>query len=192
MRISCVFCLLVAAYILCSGCVYSRSQQLKALKAEAESKTAPSQNIATGDKLHVTVFGEDKLSGDYQVNTSGQIVVPLAGAVQAADLTEQALEVALRDKLKREYLRDPKVSVDTVSVQPFYVLGEVKKPGEYPYKNGLNIWRALALAGGQTYRASTSTVMVQRRGEAQWHEYNLSADHFVDPGDLIKVPERWF
>ena len=187
-----VLSVIAAVSVLCSGCMYSRSEQLKALKAEAEAKITPNQHIVAGDKVHVTVFGEDKLSGEYQVNTSGQIIMPLAGAVQAADLTEQALEVALRDKLKREYLRDPKVSVDMASLQPFYVLGEVEKPGEYSYKNGLNIWRALAMAGGQTYRASSSTVMVQRRGDAQWHEYDLAVDHLVDPGDLIKVPERWF
>ena len=192
MRSLSVFLVAFTLNSILSGCVYSRSDQLKALKASEDHQQPHEARLQAGDRVHVTVFGEDKITGDYELDADGKIAVPLAGTVQASDLTKSALEAALQDKLRRDYLRDPKVSVGMVSFRPFYVMGEVDKPGEYAYKNGLNLWRAIAMAGGQTYRASTSTVLLQRPGDTHWHEYDLSTDHLIDPGDLIRVPERWF
>ena len=192
MRSLSAFVFIFALSSVFGGCVYSRSAQLKALKASEDQNQPQETRLQVGDRVHVTVFGEDKITGDYELDADGKIALPLAGTVKAADLTKAALEASLQDKLKRDYLKDPKVSVGMVSFRPFYVLGEVEKPGEYAYKNGLNLWRAIAMAGGQTYRASSSTVLLQHPGTAQWHEYDLSTDHLIDPGDLIRVPERWF
>ena len=120
--------------------------------------------LSAGDKVKVIVFGEDKLSGEYQLDTGGFLSLPLAGTIEAAGLTKPELEQALTAKLKSEYLRNPKVTVDVVSFRPFYVLGEVKKPGEYPYRSGLNVLSAIAIGGGATYRANNSTVLIQRSG----------------------------
>jgi len=148
--------------------------------------------LQPGDKIRVTVFGEDKLSGDYQIDQSGQISLPLAGTVAAVGLTQAELEQALAKKFRSEYLKNPKVTVTIATLQPFYIMGEVQKPGEYPYKSGLNVMTALALAGGATYRGSRSSVYIQRVGEEGMREYPISSSIMILPGDLIRVPERYF
>ncbi len=98
----------------------------------------------------------------------------------------------LTAKLRSNYLKDPKVTVDVVSFRPIYVLGEVQKPGEYPFKSGLNVMSAIAVAGGSTYRASNSRVFIQRFGEKTLKEYQLDPGVVVMPGDVVRVPERYF
>jgi polysaccharide export outer membrane protein len=148
--------------------------------------------LAPGDKIKVVVFGEDKLSGEYQIDTGGAVSLPLAGTIEAAGLTKPELEQALTAKLKSEYLRNPKVTVEVVSFRPFYVLGEVSKPGEYQYRSGLNVLSAIAIAGGASYRANNSTVLIQRSGTTEFAEYPQSPTIPVLPGDVVRVQERFF
>ena len=148
--------------------------------------------LAPGDKVRVTVFGEDRLSGEYQIDNAGTLSLPLAGTIQGAGLTKPELEQVLTTQLKNQYLRNPKVTVDVVSFRPFYVLGEVQKPGEYPFRSGLNVLSAIAIAGGATYRAHTSKVMIQRSGSQEMTEYPQSPTILVMPGDVVRVPERFF
>ena len=148
--------------------------------------------LAPGDKVRVTVFGEDRLSGEYQIDNAGTLSLPLAGTIQGAGLTKPELEQMLTTQLKNQYLRNPKVTVDVVSFRPFYVLGEVQKPGEYPFRSGLNVLSAIAIAGGATYRAHTSKVMIQRSGSVEMTEYPQSPTILVMPGDVVRVPERFF
>lgn len=192
MRPVVLVCTLALCCSFTAGCVSSKEESLKALDVNSASTDAGPPMLQVSDKVRVTVYGEDKISGDYEIDRSGSISLPLAGSVKAAGLTQAAFQDALVTKLKSTYLRDPKVTVDILTMRPFYILGEVEKPGEYPYRNGLDIWRAMALAGGQTYRASSSTVMIQRSGDAQWRDYPLTLALTVGPGDAIRVPERWF
>ncbi len=148
--------------------------------------------LQAGDKLKVLVFGEDRISGEYEIDPGGDISLPLAGTVKAAGRTKAELEKALATKFRAASLLDPRVTVDIASYRPFYVLGEVQKPGDYPYRSGLNVLRAIAIAGGQTYRASETTVEIQRAGERTMKSYPLSADLPVYPGDLVRLPERYF
>jgi protein involved in polysaccharide export with SLBB domain len=148
--------------------------------------------LEAGDKIRVTVFGEDKLTGDYQVDTGGYVALPLAGSVKAAGLTPPELERALETRFAKTYLRNPKVTVEVMTFRPFYVLGEVQKPGEYPYRAGLNVLSAIAVAGGATYRASTSEVLIQRAGTTKLQKFPQSPTITVMPGDLVRVPERFF
>jgi polysaccharide export outer membrane protein len=148
--------------------------------------------LAAGDKVRVTVYGEDRISGEYQIDPDGMISLPLAGTLKAAGLTKPALETALADKLTGKYLRNPKVTVDVVTFRPFYVLGEVQKPGEYPFRSGLNVLSAIAIAGGTTYRANSSRVYIQRFGSTDLTEYDQSPTIMVMPGDVVRVPERYF
>lgn len=148
--------------------------------------------LEAGDKLQVTVFGEDKLSGTYTVDTSGNLALPLAGTVKAAGLTAPELEKVLEKAFGGTYLRSPKVTVEVLTFRPFYVLGEVQKPGEYPYRAGLNVLSAIAIAGGATYRASTGEVMIQRAGTTALQKFPQSPTVQIMPGDLIRVPERFF
>lgn len=160
--------------------------------ADDQAVAPPELKLSPGDKLRVTVFGEDKLSGDFDIDPSGYVSVPLGGTVMAAGLSKRELEDVLTKKFKGDYLRDPKVTVDVVSFRPFYILGEVEKPGEYPYKGNLNVLTAIAIAGGSTFRASNSTVQIKRANETKLRDYPLAAAIPIYPGDLIRVPERYF
>ena len=182
------FCLLAAA---CSTSAdlgpVSEAEQSAILEA---SRTSP--RLQPGEKIRVTVYGEASLSGDYQIDPSGQISLPLAGTVRAAGLTQGELEQELAKKLRSEYLRNPKVTVTIAEFRPFYIMGEVEKPGAYPYSSGLNVLSAVAIAGGMTYRASRSTILIQHPGESGLREYPLKASVPVLPGDVIRVPQRYF
>ena len=181
---------LLAMAILVSGCSAGTLSETET-KSLAAAATGPAK-LQPGDKITVYVYGEDKLSGEYQLNQSGQISLPLAGTIEAKGLTQTELEQALAKKFRSEYLKNPKVTVTIATLQPYYVMGEVEKPGEFAYKSGLNVLTALAIAGGPTYRASRSTVQIQRRGESSMREYPISASVPILPGDVIKVPERYF
>jgi len=176
--------------LLLFGCTAAQLSEAEQQTLSAAATAAP--KLQPGDKIRVTVYGEDKLSGDYQIDQSGQISLPLAGTVEAVGLTQSQLEQALSKKFRSEYLRNPKVTVTIATLQPFYLMGEVEKPGEYPYRSGLNVLTALAIAGGPTYRASKNTVQIQRRGETSMREYPISTSVPILPGDVIRVPERYF
>ena len=118
--------------------------------------------------------------------------MPLIQHVQAAGSTLAELEVAITNKLKPDFLKNPRVSVEVLNYRPFYILGEVKNPGSYPYVNGMAVINAVALAGGYTYRARENKVTITRAGDAE--RMSLPATHVtvVLPGDVIEVPERFF
>jgi polysaccharide export outer membrane protein len=182
-------CLSVASCASVDSLGVATPEEQKALISEAAS-TSP--NLQPGEKIKVTVFGEDRLSGEYEIDPAGNVSLPLAGTIKAAGLSQREFELALTKKFQGEYLRDPKVTVEVSNFRPFYILGEVAKPGEYPFKGGLNVLSAIALAGGSSYRASRSSVMIQHAGESGFREYPLSPTIPILPGDLVRVPERYF
>ena len=185
-----VYSALVSIALLISGCTGGSLSEAEQQSMAAAAVAAP--KLQPGDKIRINVFGENNLSGDYEIDQSGQISLPLAGTIEAVGLTQSELEQALAKKFRSEYLKNPKVTVTIATLRPFYMMGEVTKPGEYPYKSGLNVLTAMAIAGGPTYRASRSTVQIQRRGESSMRDYPLSASVPILPGDVIKVPERYF
>jgi hypothetical protein len=148
--------------------------------------------LQSGDKIKVTVYGEDNLNGIYDIDPSGSVNVPLAGTIRAAGRTKGELQRDIARRYKSEYLQDPKVTVEVASFRPIYILGEAEKPGEYPYKSGLNLIAAVTAAGGFTYRASRDYVLIQHPGQQVWRRYPLSTSVAIGPGDLIRIPERYF
>ena len=191
LRRSIVCSALLAAALFLSACSSASLITEADQQSMAAVATAPA-TLQPGDKIRVDVFGEDKLGGEYQLDQAGQVSVPLAGTVKAQGMTQAQLEQALAKKLRTDYLRNPKVTVTIATLAPFYIIGEVQKPGQFDYRSGLNVLTALAVAGGPTYRASRNTVEIQRRGETKMREYPVSASVPVLPGDVIKVPERYF
>ena len=181
---------LLAVAFLISGCTGASISETEKLSL-AETATTPAK-LQPGDKIRVDVFGEDKLGGEYQIDQAGQISLPLAGTIKAQGLTQTELEQALAKKFRSEYLKNPKVTVTIATQAPFFVMGEVKNPGQFPYSSGLNVLTAMAVAGGPTYRASRDKIEIQRRGETKMREYPISAAVPIFPGDVIKVPERYF
>ena len=160
----------------------------------AETSFSPSGPYVLGpnDKVRVKVYGEPDITGEYEVDGNGRVSIPLAGRVQAAGKTTKQLEGAIRAALSKGIVRDPRVNVDVAAYRPYYILGEVKNSGEYPYKVGLTIMDAVAAAGGFTYRANEHKVYLRRAGVGREEEYTLNAPVLVYPGDNIRIPERYF
>ena len=148
--------------------------------------------LGSADKIRITGFGEPALTGVYFVSSSGKVSLPLAGEVQAAGLTLRDFHDHIIKALQDGYLKDPKVSLEVLTFRPFYILGEVTKPGQYPYTSGLTVFNAVATAGGFTYRANTRKVLIKRASEPAEHEVTLTADTTIAPGDTIRIPERFF
>jgi protein involved in polysaccharide export with SLBB domain len=166
-----------------------------ASQADVEATTAAATAVPRfqgGEKIKITVYNEPSLSGDYDIDPNGVVSLPLAGTVRAVGLTQPQLEQELAKKFRSEYLRNPKVTVTILQFRAIYMVGEVEKQGEYQYKPGLNILTAMALAGGGTYRANRNYVLIQHFGESGMKEYPQSATTMILPGDLVKVPERYF
>ena len=176
----------------------TNSQVVNAAPSSATSTTnAPSQNdgsyqLGAGDKLRLSVFGESDLGGEFEIDGSGDVRLPLIGQVRAAGLTVHAFEQKIIKLLEDGYLRDPRVSIEVVNYRPFYIIGEVNKPGQYPYVNGMNALNAIALAGGFTPKANKSDVYLQRNGQTGEQEYPSDETTKVQPGDVIRIPERFF
>lgn len=147
--------------------------------------------LGPGDRIRVVVFGHEDLSGEFSISTNGTVALPLGGAVTGAGKTPNDLEMAIADALSPDYLRDPRVSVEVLSYRPFFILGEVRAPGSYPYVSGINVRSAVALAGGYTYRAKESHVFITHAGAATTRQ-KAQPDAPVLPGDIVEVPERFF
>jgi protein involved in polysaccharide export with SLBB domain len=185
--------LLAAVCVLLSAC--GGTDAPPATPADLEklrAAIAAPPRLQPGEKIRVTVFGENSLSGEYQIDPSGFVALPLAGTVKAAGLTQNELARELETNLRSGYLKDPKVTVSILEFRPFYILGEVEKPGSYPYSSGLNTMSAIATAGGTTYRANQSTVLIQHAGEGEMRAYDASKPIPILPGDIIQVPRRYF
>ena len=147
--------------------------------------------LQPGEKVKITVYGEEALTGEYDISPSGYVTMPLIGAVRAAGRSQSEFARGLEGKY-RGFLQEPHVTVAVSQFMPFYVLGEATTPGEYPFRSGLNVHTAVAMAGGFTYRASRSYVLIRHTGDDVWKEYSLTEPVPIAPGDLIRVPERYF
>jgi protein involved in polysaccharide export with SLBB domain len=178
--------------LLVSGCSGNNARPVTEAERQAlEKAAAGSPLLQAGEKIRVTVYGEPSLSGDYQIDPSGFVSLPLAGTIKAASRSQQQLEQDLATKFRSGYLKDPKITVSIAEFRPFYIVGEVEKPGAYPYTGGLTVLSAIAIAGGTTYRANLSNVLIQHSGDSSMREYDTSAPIPILPGDIIQIPRRY-
>ena len=148
--------------------------------------------LDTGDKLRIVVFGQDPLSNSYTVDAQGNVSVPLLGAVAARGMTTEQLAGSITARLKQSYLRDPSVAVEVEVYRPFFVLGEVAYPGQYPFVPNMTVENAIAIAGGFTPRAYRDKVTVTRKVQGVPGRMTLPLRYPLRPGDTIEVGERWF
>jgi polysaccharide export outer membrane protein len=154
---------------------------------------AQGYRLGGGDQIRIITFGEDQLTGEFRVDDQGRIAVPLLGGIVAAGLSPQELETSMAQALrKRNLLRDPSVSVEVLAYRPIFVLGEVARPGQYPYQPGMTVLTAVAIAGGFTYRSVQDYASVIRTTGGNSIEGKGAPGSFVAPGDVIKVFERSF
>jgi polysaccharide export outer membrane protein len=147
--------------------------------------------LGPGDQLRITVFNETDLTGQYVVGSQGSIAYPLVGEVHAAGLTVPEFSAALQSALQT-FVRAPNVSVEVANYRPFFILGEVQRPGTYPYSAGLTVLNAVATAGGFTYRANRGRVFIRHANAAVEHAYRLTIATPVLPGDTVRIGERLF
>jgi polysaccharide export outer membrane protein len=185
--------LLLAAII----AICSTGSWLNANAQTQQKKSSASSNVGTyvlgpTDRVRVKVYGEPDVAGEYEVDASGYVSIPLAGRIRAAGSNTRQLERAITAALSKGIVRDPRVNVEIALYRPFYILGEVKKSGEYPYRVGMTVLDAIASAGGFTYRANENKVYLRRAGGAGEEIYPLDAPVLIYPGDNIRVPERFF
>lgn len=172
---------------------------LPALLAACGSPGAPdlavepsAYRLGPGDRVQVTVFGQEDLTGEYLVDGAGNISMSLIGAVPAGGRTAPDLESQIAERLTPKYLNDPKVGVQVLTHRPFFIVGEVKEPGSYAYVDDMVVMTAVALAGGLTYRADDDDFYITRKADPERLQRAAGPNTPVQPGDLITVRERFF
>jgi protein involved in polysaccharide export with SLBB domain len=168
-----------------------------AAASEAPISSRPSDDsmnyrLGPDDKVRVITYDEPQLTGEFVVNSTGTISLPLIGDVAAAGHTVGELSDSIRDLLKKGFIKNPSVSVEVLTFRPFYILGEVNKPGEYPYTDKLTVMEAVATAGGFTYRANEKTVFIKQQDRQEEERVRITTSTEVHPGDTIRVVERYF
>jgi polysaccharide export outer membrane protein len=156
---------------------------------------APALNHYTldaGDRLRVVVFGQEGLTNSYLVSATGQIDMPLIGAVVARGATSEQLAGRIGAKLREGYIREPHVAVEIEAYRPFFILGEVAQPGQYPYVANMTAETAIAIAGGFTPRAWRPTIVLSRPVDGVVARQVVPVITQMNPGDTVVVDERWF
>ncbi|MBN8605899.1 MAG: polysaccharide export protein [Caulobacterales bacterium] len=148
--------------------------------------------LGAGDQLRITVFGEADLTGQYLISPQGRIAFPLVGDVEASGKTLNELTVAIGEALQQGYIRQPSVAVEVLNYRPFFILGEVRTPGTYPFSANLTVLNAVATAQGFTYRADQGHVFIKHANEDAERRYRLTTTTPVQPGDTIRIGERFF
>lgn len=183
----------MAALVAATGALASCASNPDYVTSYTPTSHAPERTyqLGVGDKLKITVFGEDNLSGQFEVNARGNVSMPLIGDVTADRVPIDDFRDSIARRLSNGYLRNPRVTVDVLNYRPIYVHGEVKSGGEFQFKSGLRLRDAVALAGGYTYRANRTYVAIFREGQGEMNVPMDSAFNIL-PGDNIRVPERFF
>lgn len=160
--------------------------------APATSYAPGSYILGPGDKLRLTVYGETDLSGEFTIDGAGYARLPLIGQVRAAGYSAQQLEQVVGGTLAQGYLKSPRVSVEVSTYRPFYVIGAVNRPGQYPYVEHMNAMNAIALAGGFQPSAVESVVFIRREGSNREEQLPVDRSTAIYPGDVIKVHNTIF
>lgn len=163
-------------------------------EASASKRTVADKDyvLGAGDQIRMIVFNSTPLSGEFIISDSGTLSLPLIGEVRAKGRTIHEVQKEITTKFGDGYLRDPHVSLEVITYRPFYILGEVQKPGEYPYSSKLTIMQAIAKASGFTYSANRGSVFIKGADEPEEKKLKLTPYIFVNPGDTIRIGQRHF
>ena len=149
--------------------------------------------LGAGDEVRITVFGLDAVNNSYTISDTGEISLPLVGAVAAQGKTIHQLETVIGEALRtRDVVRSPSVSAQVQRYRPFFILGEVQKPGQYAYVPGMSVLTAVSIAGGYTFRAQTDRAIITRSGTQRIVQGMARPDTPILPGDTVLVKEAWF
>ena len=149
--------------------------------------------LGANDRVRIIVFGQPTLTGEYTLDGNGVLAFPLIGNVDANGQSPDQLQKAIASKLDPDFLRNPSVSAEVITRRPFYVIGEVQKPGNYPYVTDMTALQAVAMAGGYTYRARQNNLYLKRL-DANGRMVRIAAtpETKIQPGDTVEIKERYF
>lgn len=181
----------VAGLVMSHGMAVAQGAESPTTEATAQQGSPAAYRLGSGDKLRITVYNEEDVTGEYEVDSSGNVSLKMIGAVPAAGRTLPELSKLIETKLLDGYLLNPRVAIDVLNYRPFYVLGEVNEPGSYPYVAGITVLKAIALAGGFTFRARTSKIELLHANEPD-KPLLVDQNTMLLPGDIIRVKERFF
>ena len=149
--------------------------------------------LGAGDRIRVVVLSDTEFSADYEVNSTGSIQARMLGHIPITGMTTVELEQILKDRYTAAgYLKSPRLSVELVSARPFFILGEVSRPGAFGYLSCLRVIQAISIAGGYTRRASKTRISIRRFFSNFAEEEYVTEDTLVEPGDVLRIPERYF
>jgi polysaccharide export outer membrane protein len=154
--------------------------------------TSSDYRLGPNDRTRIIVFGQPTLTGEFQLDGNGVLAYPLIGNVDARGMTPSELQQTIAQRLDKDWVRNPSVSVEVSSRRPFYVIGEVQKPGSYPYVTDMSVLNAIATAGGQTYRANMGDFYIKRKQDGRVVRVQATQESLLQPGDTVVVRERYF
>ena len=153
----------------------------------------PDYRLGASDRVRIIVFGQPTLTGEYTLDGNGTLAFPLIGNVDANGMTTSQLQQTIASRLDPDYLRNPSVSAEVITRRPFYVIGEVQKPGNYPYVTDMTVLNAVAMAGGYTYRARKNDFYIKRLDkDGRMVRVVANSGSVLHPGDTLEVRERYF
>ncbi len=168
--------------IFCSVCAWAQEGNLSMSQYQ----------LGSGDRINISVFGQDDLSMEIRLPDVGTINYPFLGELKLVGMTAAEVENLIYEGLLGDYLVNPSVSVSIVEYRPFFIDGEVNRPGGYPYQPGLSVNKAAALAGGYTERANRDKITIVRETDGQQFEFSVSVTDMIQPGDIVTVNQRFF
>jgi polysaccharide biosynthesis/export protein len=163
-----------------------------AYAAPTQVRYDSSYHLDAGDKLRVVVYGQEGLTNTYAIDAAGSITMPLIGSVPARGRTPAGLAAEIAGRLRNGFIREPSVAVEIEAYRPFFILGEVQAPGQYPYVPNMTAESAVAIAGGFTPRARRDRVTVTHTDAAGTGRSVVPPGTPISPGDTVVVGERWF
>ena len=169
-----------------------KEQTRAATRDDTEKGFMKDYRLGPGDSVKISVYNQNKLSGTYKIDGSGNIDLPLIGVLKAKGRSVDGLRKHITDKLKQGYLVNPSVTVGITRFRPFYMMGEINQPGGYEYVDGITVLNAVAISGGFTYRADRDDIIIIRKQGGDRRRLEVSPDARVMPGDTIQVQERFF
>ncbi|MBV9860684.1 MAG: polysaccharide export protein [Alphaproteobacteria bacterium] len=179
--------LLWLALVPLAGCASSASK-LPPIGDAADSGYV----LGPGDRLRITVFGREEASGEFIVGADGRVATPMVGELKASGFTADQLQNEYKKQLEQGFYTDPKVAIEVMNYRPFYIMGEVKKPGSYPYSSGLTVSAAVAESGGFTPHADRDIAVIERKTPAGVVRGRARGETAVMPDDIVEVPETIF
>lgn len=192
LRQICILCALTFTLLLSACGTPGGTAGARDAAPVTQSQIIETYKLGSSDRLRITVFGHPNLSGEFEVDGTGSISLPLIGQTEALGLSTVDLEKAIAAKLSEGYILNPRISAEVINYRPFYILGEVGRAGEYPYTNGITVQNAIAAAGGFSYRANKRVVFIKSIDSDREIAYDLTPTTIVKPGDTIRIGERIF